>query len=347
MHHQSARKRVTLQDIAKRTGYSLTAVSRALRNMSDIGPEATSQIQQAAKEMGYVANQTAVALRYGRSNIITVIVSNLTNPYFIIITNLIQLAAQEMGYSLIIVCPRGDPDMEQQLVEQAIARHSDGVLLFSSGSSGKSIEMLQAARVPFVLLSSTVPPYQTDSVVIDDELGGYLAGKHLMEAGCRKVAFLAAYSSALSYTPRRKGFLRACDEAGIAPTNRYFYTFHYEDTTVARENSDDLAVLLPRLKQDGVEGLFIFCDVEAWYIMATLQRSSQLSIDDFKIVSFDNIDSALASPIPLCSVDCGMEQMARISMELLRDRIQGDNRPPQTIVCPVHLVCRNSCQVKK
>lgn len=347
MYRQNAGKRVTLQDIANRTGYSLTAVSRALRNMSDIGPEATSQIQQAAKEMGYVANQTAVALRYGRTNMITVVVANLTNPYFIIITNLIQLAAQEMGYSLIIVSPRGDPGMEQQLIEQAIARHSDGVLLFSSESSGKSIEMLQAAHVPFVLLSSAVPPYQTDSVVIDDEHGGYLAGRHLIEAGCTKVAFLAAYSSALSYMPRRRGFLRACDEAGIGPGNRYFYTFHYEDTTVAHEDSDDLAVLLPRLKQDGVEGLFIFCDVEAWYIMATLQRSSQLSIEDFKIVSFDNIDSALASPIPLCSVDCGMEQMARTSMELLRDRIQGDNRPPQTIVCPVHLVCRNSCQVKK
>lgn len=149
MYRQNAGKRVTLQDIAKRTGYSLTAVSRALRNMSDIGPEATSQIQQVAKEMGYVANQTAVALRYGRTNMITVIVANLTNPYFIIITNLIQLAAQEMGYSLIIVSPRGDPGMEQQLIEQAIARHSDGVLLFSSESSGKSIEMLPSCACAF------------------------------------------------------------------------------------------------------------------------------------------------------------------------------------------------------
>lgn len=82
MHHLGAAKRVTLQDIAKRTGYSLTAVSRALRNMSDISPEATSYIQKTAMEMGYVANQTAIALRYGRTNIITVIIVNLTNPFF-------------------------------------------------------------------------------------------------------------------------------------------------------------------------------------------------------------------------------------------------------------------------
>lgn len=347
MQHPSAGKRVTLQDIAKKTGYSLTAVSRALRNMSDIGPEATSFIQRTAKEMGYVANQTAVALRYGRTNIITVIVVNLTNPYFSIITNHIQLAAHEMGYSLIIVCSLNDPALEQQLIEQAIARRSDGVLLFSSQNSGNSIEALQAAHIPFVLLSSTLPPYQTDSVIIDDEQGGYIAGTHLIEAGCKKVAFLAASNNVPSYAPRCKGFLRACEEAGIEPANRFLYTFADENMKADSEEANSLSVLLPQLKREGIEGLFIFCDVEAWRLMASLQRSSQLNIADFKIVSFDNIDSALASPIPLCSVDCGLEYLARRSIELLRDRIQGDDQPPQTIVCPVSLVCRNSCQRTK
>lgn len=347
MHRSSARKRVTLHDIAKRTGYSLTAVSRALRNMSDIGPETTAQIQQVAKEMGYVANQTAVALRYGRTNIITVIVVNLTNPFFSIITNLIQLAAHEMGYSLIIVCSRDDPRLEQQLVEQAIAGRSDGVMLFPSQNSGRSIEMLQAAHVPFVLLATMLADYQTDSVIIDDEQGGYIAGKHLLEAGCKRIAFLATSTIAPSYAPRCRGFLRACDEAGIAPSNRFLYTFRLENADGGHTNPSAPATLLPRLKREGVDGLSIFCDIEAWLIMAALQRSSQLRPDDFRIVGFDNIDSALASPIPLCSVDCGMESLARKGIELLRDRIQGDDRPPQTIMCPVRLVCRNSCQRKK
>lgn len=186
-----------------------------------------------------------------------------------------------------------------------------------------------------------------DSVIIDDEQGGYIAGMHLMEAGCRKVAFLATSSSAPSYALRRKGFLRACDEAGIAPGDRFLCTFAYEDTDPGHSDPDSLSVLLPRLKRKGVEGLFVFCDIEAWRIMASLQRSSQLSKEDFRMVSIDNIDSALVSPIPLCSVDCSLETMARRSIELLRDRIQGDDRPPQTIVCPVTLVCRNSCQAER
>ena len=347
MQHPNGGKRVTLLDISKRTGYSLTAVSRALRNMSDIGPEATSHIQQVAKEMGYVANQTAVALRYGRTNIITVIVVNLTNPYFSIITNLIQLAAYNMGYSLVIVCSRDDPGLEQQLVEQAIARRSDGVLIFPSHSSGKSIEMLENAHIPFVLLSSMLPPYQTDSVIIDDEQGGYIAGMHLVEAGCRNVAFLATSNSAPSYAPRCKGFLRACDEAGINTENRHLFTVNYEENLSDQNKGISLNVLLPKLKHEGIEGLFVFCDVEAWRLMAFLQRSGQFSINDFKIVSFDNIDSTLLSPIPLCSVDCSLEYMAQRSIELLRSRIQGNDRPPQTIICPVKMICRNSCHSAK
>ncbi|MGN0971688.1 MAG: LacI family DNA-binding transcriptional regulator [Aristaeellaceae bacterium] len=347
MPKKGAGKRVTLQDIARKTGYSLTAVSRALRNMSDIGAEATAYIQRTAREMGYVANQTAVALRYGRTNCITVIVIDLSNPFFSIMSNYIQLAAHEMGYSLMIVCSCGNPELEHQLVEQAIAQRSDGVLLFPSWYSGKSVEMLQAARVPFVLLACALSPYQADSVIIDDEQGGYIAGMHLMEAGCRKVAFLSISNSVLAYAPRCKGFLRACDEARIPLENRYLCTFAYEDTDPGQADPNSLTVLLPRLKREGVEGLFVFCDIEAWRIMASLQRSSQLSTEDFRMVSIDNIDSALVSPIPLCSVDCGLETMARRSIELLRDRIQGDDRPPQTIVCPVTLVCRNSCQAKE
>lgn len=345
MRHSNGERRITLQDIAKRTGYSLTAVSRALRNMSDIGAEATAQIKQAAQEMGYVANQTAVALRYGRTNIITVILVNLTNPFFSIMANLIQIAAQEMGYSLVIVCSRDDPALERQLVEQAIARRSDGVLLFPTRQSGPAIELLQGARIPFVLLSSVLPPYQTDSVVIDDEQGAYLAAMHLIESGHRKLAFLSSSDAAPSYSPRKNGFLRACDQAGIALCDRRIHTIPYLHISTAQQNpqQNELLDLLLQLRSEGFNGLFVFCDVEAWRVMGALQQTDTLRPEDFSIVSFDNIDGALVSPIPLCSVDCNLGLIAQQSMELLRSRIQGDARPPQTIVCPVSIVCRNSC----
>lgn len=337
----SSRKRVTLQDIASQTGYSLTAVSRALRGMSDIGPDATAHIKKAAQEMGYVANQTAVALRYGRTNTITAILVSLTNPFFSSMANLIQIAAQKMGFSLIIMCSQDVEGLELKLVEEAIARRSDGVLLFPTSHSQASIERLRAAHMPFVLLSRNFPSCDTDCVVIDDEQGAYLSAMHLIEAGRRKLAFLASGGDSPSYAPRREGFLRACREASVDAQLCVIPELKMPMETAFQSRA--LIDALDGLKAASVDGLFVFCDVEAWRVLEAIKRSPNLQTSDFGISSFDNISGALMVPTSLCSVDCGMDEIARRGMELLRDRINGDERPPQTIVCQVRMICRDSC----
>ena len=341
MVNPSTKKRVTLQDIAAKTGYSLTAVSRALRGMSDIGPDATAHIKKTAQEMGYVANQTAVALRYGRTNMITAILVSLTNPFFSSMANLIQIAAQKMGFSLIIMCSQDVEGLELKLVEEAIARRSDGVLLFPTSQSKASIERLQAAHMPFVLLSRNFPAYDTDCVVIDDERGAYLSTRHLIEADCRKIAFLASGDDSPSYAPRREGFLRACRESHIDPQIRVIPEMKTPLDTAFQSHA--LISELNSLKAADVDGLFVFCDVEAWRVLEAIKRSPNLHASDFGISSFDNISGALMVPTPLCSVDCGMDEIAQRGMELLRDRIHGNERPAQTIVCQVRMVCRDSC----
>lgn len=341
--------RVTLADVARQTGYSLTAVSRALRGKSDIGPETTARICQVAHEMGYVANQTAVALRSGRTMVITLIMLDLTNPFFSVMGTLIQRAAQRLGYTLIIVCNQSDPELEYLQVQQAIARCSDGVLLFPTTSSAHSIELLQSAHMPFVVLSVPIPEYQTDSVIINDTEGAFLATKHLVEAGKRKLAFISSYCYSPSFLLRKEGFLRACDTLGIGEDHRRICEF----SSLGMETRWNPAVkhevesALIALKEEGFDGLFFFCDVEAWRALVSLGVSDILNLKDFGIVSFDNIDDVLVIPIRLCSVDCGLETMAEESIALLCSRIEGDTSPSKTIVCPVHVVCRESCMGQK
>ena len=338
-------RRVTLQDIARRTGYSVTAVSRALRHKSDIGPEATAQIQQAAQEMGYVTNQTAVSLRYGRTNVITVLLVNLTNPYFSIMSNQLQIAAQEMGYSLVIVCSQDDPDLELELAEQAIARHSDGVMLFPTVHSGPAIDRLRAAGIPLVLLSSEMEPYQLDCVLPDDEAGAHLATLHLAQEGCRRLAFISSSNSAPSYLVRREGFLRACKELGLDESSHRICDIPdlHRFTTQYLAQPNPLTDQLIRLNEDGFDGLFVFCDAEAWRVMNAILLCPTLSQASFGIVGFDNVDGNLVTPTPLCSVDCDLGGLARQGIALLHQRIEGDQSPPLVIRMPVHIICRNSC----
>ncbi len=338
-------KRVTLEDIARETGYSVNTVSRALRNKSDISPETIKSIRRIADRMGYSINQIASSLRSGRTHIFAVILGGMSNPFYGIMADTIQSAAQEKGYSLIIMCSRDDAVLELSLVEQAISRCVDGVLLFPTSNSQPTIQRLKAARMPFVLMSRYFSEDEADCVVCDEMQGAYQATRHLIEAGCRRLAFISSRNVLYSSDMRLQGFQRACDDAGIPVTDQC--VFVSSRNIIAHDQMEAwyllLAEKLKSLKASGFDGLFIFCDVEAWHVLSAMQKSGTLHRSDFSIASFDNLEGSLSFPIPLCSIDCNFEQMARAGVKILRDRIHGDTQPPVRIVCPVKLVCRGSC----
>lgn len=329
--------RVKLMDIARETGYSVNTVSRALRGMSDISAPTTERIRQVAREMGYTVNQLASSLRSGRTRLLAVIIGNLSNPYFGVVVDAIQDVAAARGYGVMIMCSREDAKLELEMVESAIARRVDGVMLFPTVSSAISVERLRAARTPFVLMARRVDGVAADSVVADEAEGARLAVRHLIDHGGRRLAYLSNHDIVFSGRMREEGFNRACDEAGVPMGDRLVSVFDRDDAGLP------LPERLLHLKEAGFDSLFVFCDEEAWHVIDALQRTDGLDPGDFRIASFDNLSDNLAYPIPLCSVDCDYAGMARQGLELLRLRIHRDERPVQSIVCPTRLVCRGSC----
>lgn len=345
MAHEKNGKRVTLQDIASQTGYSVNTVSRALRGMRDISTQTTEQIRAVARDMGYTANQLASSLRSGRTHLFAVVLGGMSNPFYGIMADSIQDAAQAAGYSVMIMCSRDDAALELELVEQAIARCVDGILLFPTGQSGPTIARLRESGMPFVLMSRYLNEGEADSVVCDEVEGAYLATRHLIEAGRRRLAYISSSIVVFSSERRLLGFFRACDEAGIPSADRDVYVA--SRNLMASQQLEtwyaEMTGKLTQLRDDGFDGLFLFCDVEAWHAIDAMQKSGRFGAGDFGIASFDNIEGALSFPIPLCSVSYDYGQMARSGIEILRRRIHGDAQPPQTVVCPVSLVCRGSC----
>ncbi len=345
MKKEQAEKRVTLRDIARETGYSVNTVSRAMRSKSDIAPDTIKYIRRVADRMGYSVNQIASSLRSGRTHIFAVILGGMSNPFYGIMADTIQNAAREKGYSVIIMCSRDNAALEMELVEQAISRCVDGVLLFPTSGSRPTVERLKAARMPFVLMSRYFEDMETDCVVSDEEEGGCLAARHLIETGHRKLAFISSGSVLYSSEMRLRGFHRACDEADIPVTDRCVFVSSRniieQDQMAAWYTL--LGEKLKDLRANGFDGLFLFCDVEAWHVLTALQSSGSFGRRDFGIVGYDDLASTLSFPIPLCSINCNFQQMARDGVRILRDRIHGDARPPVRIVCPVRLVCRDTC----
>ena len=348
MKRSNGIQRVTLQDIARETGYSVNTVSHALRNKDDISRETRERIQKVARDMGYMGNAIASSLRSGRTRTLAVILGNMSNPFYGIMADTIQDAAAMRDYSLLFMCSRDRADLEEQMVEAAVARRVDGILLFPTNESPRTIERLNALGIPFVLMSRALGEGVADSVTSDEAQGAYLAVSHLIQNGRRNLAYLSNQRIVYSYERRLEGFNRACDGAGIPWEDRHFY-IHLDpargETPVLDWHASMTNKLL-RWREEGVDGLFVFCDEEAWHVQSVLQQTPALQDWDVGIVSFDNIQGTQHFPAGLCSVDCNFSEMARKGIDLLRDRIHGDDRPRQNLVCPVRLVCRGSCRPK-
>lgn len=178
-----------MQDVARETGYSVNTVSHALRNKDDIARETRERM---AQELGYTANQVASSLRSGRTHMFAVILGGMSNPFYGIMADAVQDAARAADYPVMIMCSRDDAALELQLVEQAIARMVDGIVLFPTADSGPTIARLKASGMPFVLMSRFLEEGEADSVVCDEVHGAYLATSHLVASGRRKLAYISS-----------------------------------------------------------------------------------------------------------------------------------------------------------
>ena len=324
--------RVTLHDIAKATGFTVNTVSRALKNKDDISRETCLHIQQVAREMGYVRNYIASSLRSGRTKTIAMIAGSMMNPFYAVLGDLIQQEAVRLGYSLMILGSRDDPDTEIRMVEMALSRQVDGVLITPCSFESPALDLLRSSGIPFVLLSRYLEGSQDDCVICDDAQGGYLAAKHLIDRGHRDLAMISFRHVVFSSRKRFEGFQRACLESGIPERN-----IHYAEP----ESNDEILPQLQRWQEEGVTGLFSFCDVEAWSTITMLENTGLSNA--FSVVGFDNIMRYINFPKPICTIDPHLREEAVTAIDLLRRRIHDPSLPPQQVILPVSLICRNTC----
>ncbi len=334
MRAPSPDKRVTLQDIAKRTGVTVNTVSRALKNKPDISPATCKRIQQVAQEMGYVRNYAASSLRSGQTKTLGLILGAMSNPYYAVVADAVHEAASAFGYTLLTLTTREDPEQEMRAVETALSRQVDGILLFPGRDANAAIQRMRETRMPYVLMSRSLGSDMDDCVTCDEDDGGYLATRHLLEAGRRNLAFLCGSEVVYSGEHRLQGFHRACDEFGIPAENRH---------VAINLSPDAIAATLSDWRAQGVDGLFVFCDMEAWNAISCLQSLGTQIPNDIAVVGYDNIQAKIGFPMPLCTVDPSINEMIDIALDILRKRIRREEFEPQMIKVPARLVCRHSC----
>lgn len=340
-----ANKPVTLREVAEATGYAVNTVSRALKNQPVISEATRAVIQKAAQEMGYVPNRAATALRSGRSRTIAFVVGYLVNPFFGMLYEFIAEAAARLNYTIMLFSTNDQPDREADALRAAIAYGVEGVILLPCQRSDDAVQFLREQQLPFVLLAREFPGEPLDCVLCDEEQAGFLAARHLIEAGHRRLVYVGDDCDIYSIDRRRHGFLKAVREAGLMEDG--VSTVLRSDADIRRDDAL-LAQTVARLRrEEGVTGMVVFCDMQARHLMAALGRLGLRFPEAMGCIGFDNIDMITPSPIPLCSVGSDYQAMCNRAVELLQRRIQGDRGPVERIELPARVFCRDSCQSRQ
>lgn len=207
-----SKKKVTLKDIAAKTGLSVNTVSRVLNKKPYYTKEVEEKVNAACKELGYIVDMNASGLRSGSTHTIAILFDDLVNPFYSYTTDIISRRFEEKGYNSIIFANNGRTayvDYEQ--MRNVMARKPDGILSFLEPEPDM-VEFIRNSGIPFVIFGRDGKPYGMMGVDADEVYGGKLAGWHIADCGYTKPAYVGSWHDVKVCLDRQRGFEEALAE---------------------------------------------------------------------------------------------------------------------------------------
>src|SRR5271157_5196613 len=204
----------TIKDVARRAGVGIATVSRTLHNSSRLRPETAARVRKAIEELGYRPNTNAQSLASGRSHMLGLVVSDITNPFFPELVKGFEEVALEHGYDVFVASTNYEPARTALCVRRMIERKVDGVAIMTSEIDPSLPDSLAKRKVPLVFLDVGQVAQGVSNVKVDYAHGIVQAVDHLRALGHSRIAFISGPLHLESVRERRDAFLNRLDEAG-------------------------------------------------------------------------------------------------------------------------------------
>ena len=327
-------KKPTLSTVAKEAGVSIPTVSQVLRGTGRISEVTRDRVLKAAKNLHYVPDQKAAAMRSGENREIGFVINQLSNPFNAeVISGVVDLLEAE-GYLVSILDTRDDADRQTRQLE-AFIRHGRGGLIWvpALDTPDETFDLLAAHKTPTVSFLRNVR-FDFDHVGIRNAEAIVTATNHLLNLGHRSIAYLGGTDMTLVRADRIAGYQKALADNGIVES----ITWDSDDNKLA-----GLEAMLD-LHQKHPEITAVVCngDMVALGACLALQREGLTPGKEVSVTGFDNIqDAAVATP-PLTTMGVSPHKLGRKLAQVLLDRIRSPDMPITTTEVSADLVVRGT-----
>jgi LacI family transcriptional regulator len=337
----SARRRgsVTMADVAKHAGVSLGTVSNVLNKPNQVRPELVARVRSSIAELGFSRNNAARSLAAGHSRTIGFVMVDLVNSYFVDMARGAEAVVRDADMFLLLA----NSDIRES-TQAAYLDHFDqeqvaGILLTPVGGNLDGMAQARAHGRPVVIVDSD--PHLADccSVSTDNVQSGYIAARHLIDLGRRRLAFAGGPRDYRPIADRLAGAERAVREAqGV--TLEYLASGEVQVPQGLVIGHD----LVERPAADLPDGIIAATDLLALGILQGIFSRSELRIpDDVALVACDDNRSAYDSIIPISTVELPGIEMGRASAQLLLDEVRWpDDHTHRRVILEPHLIARES-----
>ena len=335
----SLRKPPTILDVASRSGVSKSTVSNVVRGLPGVSETTRVRVRSAIDQLGYRPNVLARQLVQQRTSILGVVVGDLANPFFAEMAKSVERHAAVRGYTAMFCNTEGDSQSELAGVETLLEYRVAGIVFLAFSGDSRTMQETLEHQVPVVFLSCKAG--WGDVVSVDDVRGGMLGTDHLIESGHRRVAFvsipeLEGESDTARWDGCREALLRRRLEAPI----RIRWSPPFDHAQVDGVDRQLLGVFRGSTRATAV---FASNDVAAIYLQEFADREGLRVPQDLSIVGFDDVPMAGLARIALTTVAQPRDELARLGIATIADRIEGKlEGPPRTTLVPIDLVTRSS-----
>ena len=321
--------KVTSIDVARRVGVHQSTVSRALGNDPNVAPETRERVRAAARELGYTPNAIARGLITRRTALVGIVMAGLTSPFqpYVLDKFIRELGAAGMR-PLVFSAPQGQE--VDDILPAALAYRPDALIVTSATLSSARVDWCARHGTPVILFNRYLPGSAASAICCDNVEGGRLVANLLLDAGHRRLAYVAGSANSSTNRDREKGFTDRLWERGIPQIVREQAAYSYESGHAAAH------ALLAR--DDPPDAVFCASDITALGVRDAARERGVRVPDDLAIVGFDDIPMAGWAAYDLTTIRQPVDRMIAATLHLLREPAQ----TPTTRLFPGELIERGS-----
>jgi LacI family transcriptional regulator len=321
LKHPAQRRRanVNIHDVARRARVSIATVSRVVNRVSTVDPELAKRVWKAVDDVGYVPNTQARALVSGRSRILGLIVSEITNPFFPELVQEFENLAVAQGYEVMIGSTNYDAARTESLIRRMLQRNVDGVAVMTFGIEEELVHKLVDHGFPLVFVDAGPELPNVRVLKVNYGEGIREAVQHLAALGHRQIAFISGPLQMRTAAIRRDAFRKAMAELGLTvpPAAMVEGKHSMESGKAAMEQLLKLA--------DLPTAVVCSNDMTAIGVLHALDETTHQVPRDISVVGFDDIHLAQFMLPPLTTVQMSCRDLATAAVEALRAGIESDH----------------------